>query len=193
MLLWVGLGNPQPEYERTRHNVGFMAVDAIAQRYLFPRKWSSTFFADAFAGFIANRATCVLKPVTCMNCSGFAVNDFCDRAEQNQLVIPNRNIAVFHDDLDLPCGTVRVQFGGGDAGHLGVRSITEHLGTPDYWRVRIGIGHPGSRDLVLDYVLGEFTEADHKWLAPTLTAITDASPRIVSGERFNLTRHAFCD
>ncbi len=165
MILLIGLGNPGLEYARHRHNVGFMAVEAIAcalSAPAFTKKYKGL-WAEARQG--ANKIG-LLMPQTFMNLSGQSVQQVV-----NFYKIPPENIFVFHDELDLSAGKVRVKRGGGAAGHNGLRSLDDCLGTPDYWRVRIGIGHPGDKDRVTGYVLGNFTADDQMWLDPTLKAI----------------------
>jgi peptidyl-tRNA hydrolase, PTH1 family len=158
--LIIGLGNPEPEYAGTRHNVGFMAADAIAARYGLPA-WKRK-----FKGLLtAHEAFLLMKPQTYMNLSGESVAE----AMRFHKLDPE-NIIVFHDDLDLLPGQVKTKQGGGAGGHNGLKSIDTHIG-PDYWRVRIGIGHPGVKgDVVTNYVLSKFAKADQAWLDPLLDA-----------------------
>ncbi|MBL8837832.1 MAG: aminoacyl-tRNA hydrolase [Alphaproteobacteria bacterium] len=166
MLVIAGLGNPGPDYAGHRHNVGFMAVDVIVDRHRFgpPR---SRFEAIVSEGTIDAEKTIALKPMTYMNDSGRAVA----AALRFYKLAPARLIVV-HDELDLPAGRIKVKRGGGNGGHNGLRSIDAHIG-PDYWRVRIGIGHPGDKDMVSGYVLHDFAKAERAWLAPLLDAIAD--------------------
>jgi peptidyl-tRNA hydrolase, PTH1 family len=175
MKLFVGLGNPGSAYARHRHNVGFMAVDRIAARHgLGP--WKKRFHGLTSDGTIGGRRVVLLKPQTYMNDSGRSVQD-----SQRFLKIADADILVFHDELDLAAGKVRVKTGGGNAGHNGLRSITAHIGN-EYGRVRVGIGHPGAKHLVSGYVLHDFAKADAAWLQPLLDAIADAAGRLASGE-----------
>ena len=175
MKLFVGLGNPGSAYARHRHNVGFMALDRIAARHgLGP--WKKRFHGLTSDGNIAGRRVLLLKPQTYMNDSGRAVQD-----SKRFLKIADADILVFHDELDLAPGKVRVKTGGGNAGHNGLRSITAHIGN-DYGRVRIGIGHPGAKDLVSAYVLHDFAKADAIWLEPLLEAMADAAGRLAAGD-----------
>jgi PTH1 family peptidyl-tRNA hydrolase len=175
MRLWVGLGNPEPGMARHRHNVGFMAVDVIARRHGFA-PWRQRFKGLATEGMVAGEKILALKPMTYMNVSGASVQAACAFYK-----IPPGDIAVFHDELDLAPGKIRVKKGGGAAGHNGLRSMDQHLGTPDYWRVRIGIGHPGHKDRVTGHVLGDFAKADMDWLLPLLDAMADEAGALAAG------------
>jgi len=166
MLLLVGLGNPGARHAGNRHNIGFMAVEAIAKRHgIAP--WRRRFQGMAAEGNIGSARVLLLMPGTFMNESGRAVAE----AAKFYKVGLDR-IVVFHDELDLPAGKLRLKVGGGNAGHNGLRSITAHMGN-DYKRARMGIGHPGHRDLVHSYVLGDFAKADKTWLDPLVDAIAD--------------------
>ena len=167
MLLWVGLGNPEPGMARNRHNIGFMAVDTIAIRHGFA-PWRSRFKGQIAEGRVGLQKILLLKPMTYMNLSGEAVQE----AAAFYKIAPE-NISAFHDELDLAPGKIRVKKGGGNAGHNGLRSMDKHLGTPDYWRVRLGIGHPGDKERVTGHVLGDFAKADRDWLLPVLDAVAD--------------------
>jgi PTH1 family peptidyl-tRNA hydrolase len=175
MKLFVGLGNVGEKYARHRHNVGFMAVDRIARRHGFSQ-WRRRFQSETAEGTIAGERVLVLKPATYMNESGRAVGE-----AMRFLKIELADLVVFHDDLDLAPGRVKVKTGGGNAGHNGLRSISANVGN-DYTRVRIGIGHPGSRVAVIHYVLHDFSRADAEWLEPLLDAIADAAGRLARGE-----------
>ncbi len=157
MLLFVGLGNPGPRYTGNRHNVGFMAVQAIARHHNIS-PWRRKFQGVAVEGMIAGERVLLLLPGTFMNESGRAVQE----AARFHKVEPGR-ILVFHDELELQPGKVRVKTGGGNAGHNGLRSITAHVGN-DYKRVRIGIGHPGDKNLVERYVLQDFAKDEWPWV-----------------------------
>lgn len=175
MLLLVGLGNPGEKYRRHRHNVGFMAIDAICDAGRFGperRKFQSA----VREGEIAGEKAIALKPQTFMNESGQAVG-----AAMRFHKLEPADIVVFHDELDLLAGKVKVKQGGGTAGHNGLRSIDDHIG-PDFRRVRIGIGHPGDRTRVSGHVLGDFAKADHVWLDPVLAAIAKSASRLVEGD-----------
>ena len=175
MHLVVGLGNPGANYAHNRHNVGFMAADVVAIRYKFP-PYRSKFKGALAEGEIAGERILLLKPQTYMNESGLAVAE-----AARFLKIAPEQVIVMHDELDLAPGKLRVKRGGGAAGHNGIRSIDAHLGN-DFWRVRIGIGHPGHKQLVLGTVLGDFVKADTEWLVPLLDAIADEMPLLLKGE-----------
>jgi PTH1 family peptidyl-tRNA hydrolase len=175
MKLFVGLGNPGSEHARQRHNVGFMAVERIAERHgLGP--WKKRFHGLVCEGPIGGQRVMLLKPQTYMNDSGRSVGE-----AQRYLKIGEGDIYVFHDELDLTPGKLKVKTGGGNAGHNGLRSITAHIGN-EYARVRIGIGHPGSKEQVLRHVLHDFAKADAAWLDPLLDAMADASGRLAAGD-----------
>ncbi len=176
MRLFVGLGNPGMQYARNRHNVGFMAVDAIARRWRAPA-WRRKFRGNVSEVGLDGERVLLLEPLTFMNESGRSVAE----AARFYRLPPDR-IVVFHDELDLAPGKVRVKAGGGTAGHNGLRSIAACLGTPDFVRVRIGIGHPGHRDRVVPWVLSDFAKADAEWLDPLLDAIADAAPLLARGD-----------
>lgn len=165
MLLWVGLGNPEPGMARQRHNIGFMAVDEIARRHGFS-PWRQRFKGLTAEGSIGGRKVLALKPMTYMNESGASV-----QPAAAFFKIPPEAITAFHDELDLAPGKLRVKRGGGAAGHNGLRSMDRMLGTQDYWRVRLGIGHPGHKDRVTGYVLGDFAKSDQDWLPDFLDAV----------------------
>ena len=170
MLLWVGLGNPEPGMARQRHNVGFMAIDRVASRHGFS-PWRQRFRGLVAEGQVGGAKILALKPMTYMNDSGESV--------QTALAfykLDLGNVTAFHDELDLAPGKMRVKKGGGAAGHNGLRSMDRMLGSPDYWRVRLGIGHPGHKDRVLGYVLGDFSKQDQVWLPGLLDAVADAAP-----------------
>ncbi len=174
MKLFVGLGNPGAQYAFNRHNVGFMAVDAIAADYDFP-PWRKRFAGVATEGKLGGETVLILKPGTYMNESGRSVGEAL-RFYKLEL----DDVVVFHDELDLAPGKLRVKTGGGAAGHNGLKSITAHIGN-DYVRVRIGIGHPGRKDQVSGHVLHDFAKADHDWLEPLLGAIAEAAPHLADG------------
>lgn len=176
MILLVGLGNPGAKYERNRHNVGFMAADAIVRRHSFspPR---ARFQGLVSEGTFGGEKAIVLKPTTYMNESGRAVGE----AMRFYKLTP-ADVVVFYDELDLEPGKIRMKTGGGAAGHNGIRSISAHIG-PDFRRVRIGIGHPGAKDRVLGYVLGDFSKAETSdWVEPMLDAMADAAPLLAEGK-----------
>ena len=175
MQLWVGLGNPEPGMARQRHNIGFMAIDRIAQRHGFS-PWRNRFKGLAADGTVGGEKILALKPLTYMNDSGAAV-----QPAAAFFKLAPCDIVAFHDELDLAPGKVRVKRGGGAAGHNGLRSMDRLLGSPDYWRVRLGIGHPGHKDRVTGHVLGDFAKADAEWLAILLDAVADAAALLASG------------
>lgn len=175
MKLFVGLGNPGTKYARNRHNIGFMAVERIAERHGFG-PWKKKFQGFAADGELAGERVLILKPETYMNESGRSVGD-----AARFLKIGLDDICVFYDELDLAPAKVKVKVGGGNAGHNGLRSLTAHLGN-DYKRVRLGIGHPGSKDAVIHHVLGDFAKADAAWVNELLDAVADAAPRLAKGD-----------
>lgn len=176
MKLWVGLGNPEPGMLRQRHNIGFMALDTIAIRHGFS-PWRQRFKGLVAEGTIGGQKILGLKPLTYMNLSGESV-----QAAAAFFKLPPDDITAWHDELDLAPGKIRVKRGGGAAGHNGLRSMDRMLGTPDYWRVRLGIGHPGDKARVTGYVLGDFAKADMDWLLPTLDGVADAAPLLAAGK-----------
>jgi len=176
MKLFVGLGNPGAKYARHRHNVGFMAVERIAERHGFG-PWRRRFQGNAAEGELDGSKILLLKPDTYMNESGRAVGE-----AARFLKLGTSDIVVFHDELDLLPGKLKVKTGGGNAGHNGLRSITAHLDN-EYVRVRIGIGHPGVKELVQAWVLHDFSRADHQdWLDALLDAVADAAPRLAADD-----------
>lgn len=173
--LFVGLGNPGEHYARNRHNVGFLAVDAIAGAHN-AGPWRKRFQGSTAEIMAGNDKIVLLKPATYMNESGRAV------AEAMRFYkVAAADITVFHDELDLEPGKLRVKTGGGHAGHNGLRSISAYIGS-DYRRVRIGIGHPGSKHAVSNYVLHDFAKADSEWLEPLLAAIAKSVPTLAGGQ-----------
>ena len=179
MLVLAGLGNPGREHAGQRHNIGFMAVDALAQRWGFgPER--SRFQGLAREGTISTAGgpvrTLVLKPQTFMNESGRSVGDALGFYK-----VGLSNLVVFHDELDIAPGRFRMKTGGGAAGHNGLRSISARLG-PDYRRARLGIGHPGHKDLVLNWVLADFHKVDQAWVKALCAACADAAPLLAAGE-----------
>ncbi|MBB2169074.1 aminoacyl-tRNA hydrolase [Gluconacetobacter aggeris] len=176
MLLWTGLGNPEPGMSRHRHNVGFMAVDRIASRHGFT-PWRKRFRGEVAEGRVGMHKVLLLKPMTYMNLSGESVQQAAAFYK-----IPVESIIAFHDELDLAPGRVRVKRGGGAAGHNGLRSMDRMLGSQDYWRVRLGIGHPGARERVTGHVLGDFSKSDQDWLEPMLDGLSDTAPVLADGK-----------
>ena len=170
--LVVGLGNPGADYVSTRHNIGFMAVDALAPSGAWQKKFGGLIQQADLSGV----SCLLLKPMTYMNLSGESVGE----ALRFFKLTPAQTI-VFHDDIDLPSGKIKVKQGGGAAGHNGLKSLDAHIGK-DYWRVRLGVGHPGNRDLVHDYVLGSFAKADKAWLEPLLESLPPAFTAMLEGK-----------
>jgi len=175
MLLLVGLGNPGKSYAGNRHNIGFMAIDAIA-RACDAAPFRKKFHGELSEARIAPERALLLKPETYMNERGRAV---ADAARFHK--IPVADIVVFHDELDLAPGKLRVKRGGGDAGHNGLRSITAHMGG-DYRRVRLGIGHPGDKGLVHAYVLSDFAKADRPWVEALCEAVAHNIAALAKGD-----------
>ena len=172
MLLFVGLGNPGPRHAGNRHNIGFMAVQAIARRHdISP--WRRRFQAVAVEGNIAGERVLLLLPGTYMNESGRAVSE-----AAHFYKLQAASIVVFHDEVDLPTTKVRVKVGGGVAGHNGLRSITAHVGN-DYKRVRIGIGKPEVKELVPMHVLGDFAKSEWPWVEALCDVIADNAALLV--------------
>jgi PTH1 family peptidyl-tRNA hydrolase len=177
MLLLVGLGNPGPRHEKNRHNVGFMAVDAVVRRHSFGME-RARFQALVAEGTLDGCKTLAMKPTTFMNESGRAVGE----AVRFFKLAPEQ-VVVLYDEVDLALGKIRAKRGGGHAGHNGVRNIIQHVGA-DFWRVRIGIGHPGDKEKVHGHVLGDFSKADQPMVDKIVDAIADAAPLLAS-EEFN--------
>ncbi len=174
MKLLVGLGNPGRPYAHNRHNVGFMAVDRIAEINGF-KSWRGRFQGLTADGQIDSIKCLLLKPETFMNNSGFAVGEAIRFYK-----IAMEDIFVFHDEIDLGSGKIKVKTGGGSAGHNGLKSITEQIGN-DYTRVRIGVGHPGRKELVHKYVLQNFSKDDQEWLSQILDAIAETCGMLIAG------------
>jgi PTH1 family peptidyl-tRNA hydrolase len=167
MRLFVGLGNPGPKHAHNRHNIGFMAVNEIARRHGFA-PWRRRFQGETAEGTLDHERVILLRPATFMNESGRAVQEAAG------------DITVFQDELDLPPAKVRVKVGGGIAGHNGLRSITSHIGN-DYRRVRLGIGHPGIKELVHGHVLSDFAKDDQPWVAALCEAVADNAGLLATG------------
>ena len=175
MLLFVGLGNPGPKHVGNRHNIGFMAVQAIARRHdLSP--WRRRFQGVSVEGSIGGERVLLLLPGTYMNKSGRAVAE-----AANFYKLEPASIVVFHDEVDLPTAKVRVKVGGGVAGHNGLRSITAHLGN-DYKRVRIGIGKPDVKELVPMHVLGDFVKSEWAWVEALCDVIAENAALLIEGK-----------
>jgi len=175
MLLFAGLGNPGAKYADNRHNVGFMAADAIARRHSFS-PWSKKFQAEVAEGMLGGEKVLLVKPLTFMNRSGQAVGE-----ALRFYKLQASDVTVFYDEIELAAGKVRVKTGGGSAGHNGIRSLDQHIGN-NYRRVRIGVGHPGVREMVHGHVLGDFSRADRDWLDVLLGAIADNADLLAKGE-----------
>ncbi len=161
---------------KQRHNIGFMAMDVIASRHGFT-PWRQRFKGMTAEGNVGGTKVLALKPLTYMNLSGEAVQQAAAFFK-----IETAEITAFHDELDLVAGKVRVKKGGGAAGHNGLRSMDKMLGSPDYWRVRLGIGHPGSKERVTGHVLGDFAKVELPMLTNLLDAVSDAAPMLASGK-----------
>ena len=179
MLILAGLGNPEPKYEKNRHNVGFMAVDALARKWgVAP--WRSRFQGLACEGQVGTPdgpvKLLLLKPKTFYNESGRAVGE-----AMKFFKLAPTDVIVFHDEIDMAPGRFRMKAGGGAAGNNGVRSITSQIGDT-FRRGRIGVGHPGHKDAVMHYVLGDFHKFEHQWLDPMLDALCDALPFAAAGD-----------
>ncbi|MAQ37248.1 MULTISPECIES: aminoacyl-tRNA hydrolase [Thioclava] len=175
MQLWVGLGNPGAKYANNRHNIGFMALDRIAEDHRFA-PWRGKFQGQVSEGRFGSTRVVLLKPETFMNLSGQSV-----RAAADFYKVDVSDITVFHDELDLAPGKCRLKQGGGHAGHNGLRSIHQHM-SPDYARVRLGIGHPGHKDRVAGYVLNDFPKAEQEMLDDLLRGISDGAPALAAGD-----------
>ena len=175
MKLIVGLGNPGAQYARNRHNIGFMALDRIAQDHGFS-PWKARFQGQIAEGRLGGDKALLLKPQTFMNLSGQAVGE-----AMRYLKLTPGDIIVLHDELDLAPGKLRLKQGGGHAGHNGLRSIHQHIGEA-YARVRMGIGHPGHKDAVAGYVLHDFAKADEAWLDDVMRGISDGADHLAAGD-----------
>lgn len=175
MKLFVGLGNPGAKYAHNRHNIGFMAVDRIAEDHGFA-PWRSKFQGQVSEGRLGTEKVVLLKPETFMNRSGQSVGE-----ALRFFKLEPADMVVFHDELDLAPGKCRVKQGGGHAGHNGLRSIHAHVGEA-YGRVRLGIGHPGHKDKVASYVLNDFAKADQDWLDDLIRGISDGARDLAEGD-----------
>ena len=174
MRLFVGLGNPGARYANNRHNIGFMAVDEIARRQGFA-PWRRRFQGATSEGTLEHEKVVLLRPATFMNESGRAVQE-----AANFFKLSAGEIVVFQDEIELPLAKVRVKVGGGIAGHNGLRSISSHIGN-DYRRVRLGVGHPGVKELVHGHVLSDFAKSDRPWVEALCAAIADSAGLLASG------------
>jgi len=175
MRLFVGLGNPGAKYQGNRHNIGFMAVDDIARRHGFG-PWRRRFQGETAEGTIGGERVILLKPTTYMNDSGLSVGE-----AAKFFKIEAGDIAVFHDEIELPAAKLRVKVGGGIAGHNGLRSISAHIGN-EYRRVRLGVGHPGVKDLVHSHVLNDFAKSEMPWVTALCDVIAENAALIVEGK-----------
>ena len=173
MLLCVGLGNPGQQYLMTRHNIGFMAIDAIGCSYDFP-SFKKKFQGEYSEHKINDTAVGLLKPQTFMNLSGASV-----QSAMAFYKLKSEQVIVIHDDLDLVPGQIKVKLGGGAGGHNGLKSIDQSIGN-NYWRLRRGIGHPGDRHLVTPHVLSAFPSTDHEWLTTLLQSLAEQFTHLVS-------------
>ncbi|MDG1339617.1 MAG: aminoacyl-tRNA hydrolase [Paracoccaceae bacterium] len=175
MKLFVGLGNPGAKYAHNRHNIGFMAMDQIASDHGFA-PWRGKFQGSVSEGTLGGEKVILLKPETFMNLSGQSVGE-----AMRFYKLTCDDVTVFHDELDLAPGKLRVKTAGGHAGHNGLRSIHQHI-TPEYHRVRMGIGHPGHKDAVAGYVLRDFAKAEAGWLDDVLRGVGDGAPELARGD-----------
>lgn len=175
MQLFVGLGNPGTKYARNRHNIGFMALDEIASDHGFA-PWRSKFQGQVSEGRLGREKVILLKPETFMNLSGQSVGE-----AMRFYKLTAEDVTVFHDELDLAPGKLKVKQGGGHAGHNGLRSMHQHI-TEAYRRVRMGIGHPGHKDRVSGYVLHDFAKADEAWLDDLLRGCSDGAAHLAEGD-----------
>lgn len=175
MRLFVGLGNPGAKYASNRHNIGFLAVDEIQRRHGFA-PWRRRFQGETSEGVLDHEKVVLLKPGTYMNESGRAVQE-----AANFFKIAPADVTVFQDELELPPAKVRVKVGGGIAGHNGLRSISAHIGN-EYRRVRLGIGHPGVKELVHSHVLSDFAKSDRAWVEALCEAVADNAGLLAKGQ-----------
>ena len=175
MRLFAGLGNPGAKYAGNRHNIGFMAVDAIVRRHSFS-SIRERFHSLTAEGTIGGEKVLALAPQTFMNDSGRAV-----QAALQFYKLQPADVIVIYDEIDLPLGKVRVKRGGGAGGHNGIRSIDAHIGA-DYWRIRLGVDHPGQKELVKAYVLMDFFKEEHPTVQAMLDAVAEAIPLMIAGD-----------
>lgn len=176
ICLIAGLGNPGSQYDKTRHNAGFWFVDELARRYSGQFAAEKRFSGDVCKLQVGSNVVWLIKPMTFMNRSGLAVRQLADFYR-----IPVENILVVHDELDIPAGEVRLKQGGGHGGHNGLRDLHAHLGA-DYWRLRLGVGHPGDRNKVVDYVLSRPTQDDEIVILRAIDTAADQIGLILQGE-----------
>lgn len=175
MRLLVGLGNPGERYAQNRHNIGFMAIEKIVARYRFS-PWRARFQGVMAEGTVDGEKVLALKPQTYMNLSGQAVGE-----ASRFFKIETASIIVMYDEIELAAGKVKVKLGGGSAGHNGIKSIDAHVG-PAYWRLRLGVGRPATKEEVHGHVLSDFAKADQEWLDNLLSALSDAIPLLIAGD-----------
>ncbi|TYB87126.1 aminoacyl-tRNA hydrolase [Oceaniovalibus sp. ACAM 378] len=175
MQLFAGLGNPGAKYAQNRHNIGFMALDRIADDHGFS-PWRARFQGHMAEGVLGGEKVLLLKPDTFMNLSGQSVGE-----AMRFFKLSPAEITVFHDEIDLAPGKLRLKTGGGHAGHNGLRSLHQHIGA-EYHRVRMGVGHPGHKDAVAGYVLHDFAKADQDWLDDMLRGICDGAAKLAAGD-----------
>jgi PTH1 family peptidyl-tRNA hydrolase len=173
MRLFVGLGNPGTKYQGNRHNIGFMVVDEIARRHGFA-PWRRRFQGEASEGTLDRERVILLKPTTYMNNSGNAVQD-----AARFFKLTEGDVVVFHDEIELPPAKVRVKVGGGIAGHNGLRSISAHIGN-EYRRVRLGVGHPGVKELVHAHVLNDFAKSERPWVEALVDIVAENAALLVA-------------
>jgi PTH1 family peptidyl-tRNA hydrolase len=175
MRLLVGLGNPGDRYSQNRHNIGFMAIDKIAERYRFS-PWRARFQGVMAEGTVDGEKVLALKPQTYMNLSGQAVGE-----ASRFFKIETGATIVMYDEIELAAGKVKVKLGGGSAGHNGIKSIDAHVG-PAYWRLRLGVGRPATKEEVHGHVLSDFAKGDQEWLDKLLAAVSDSIPLLIAGD-----------
>ena len=175
MLIIAGLGNPGAKYAGNRHNIGFMAVDAIQRRHNFS-PWTKKFKGEISEGELGGEKVLLIKPQTYMNVSGDSVGE-----AMRFYKLGPKDIVAIYDELDLPAGKARIKTGGGHGGHNGIKSLDAHCGK-EYRRLRLGIGHPGVKEAVIGHVLGDFHKSDAEWLDPLLDAVADNAAMLAKGE-----------
>ena len=187
MYVFAGLGNPGARYAKNRHNIGYMTAERIAEQHTFESFRNRSKLSAAVAeGRIGDAHVALLKPTTFMNDSGHALGSVL-----RYYKIEPSDLFVFYDELDLAPGKFRVRFGGGTAGHKGMKSARNHIGA-NFWRIRMGIGHPGNRDLVSDYVLSDFTKAEMIWVEKLVDAAAEALPLLLAKDKADyMSRVAF--